>query len=121
MCTSVKSTREDNRDVHLGIKDQQVRCRIDTGARTNIFTSAQIRNLGGCKLQNSNKTLKSFSNHKIKPIGSVTLPVVYRDQKTNVHFEVVDLDQENGISGDTAVTLGLIYKADPDPQTPISA
>ncbi|XP_062583203.1 uncharacterized protein LOC134244964 [Saccostrea cucullata] len=121
MCTSVKSSQDDNWDVRLGIKGQQIRCRIDTGARTKILTSAQIRNLGGCTLESSNKTLKLFSNHKIKPIGSVTLPVVYRDHKTNVHFEVVDLDQENIISGDTAVTLGLIYKTDPHLQTSISA
>jgi hypothetical protein len=103
-------------DVHLGIKDQHVSCTIDTG----ILTSARIRNLGECKLQNSNKTLKSFSNHKSNPIVSVTLPVVCHDRKTNVHFEVVGFNQENIISGDTAVTLGLIYKVDPDLQTPIS-
>ena len=30
MCTSVNSIQDDGWDVHLGIKDQQVRCRIDT-------------------------------------------------------------------------------------------
>ena len=118
MCTSVNSIQHDGWDVHLGIKDQQVRCRIDTGAQTSILTSAQIKNLRGCKIENSKKTLKSFSNHKIKPIGSIS--VVYRDRKINVHFEVVDLDQENIISGDTAVALRLIHKVNPGSQIHVS-
>ena len=117
MCTSVNSIQDDGWDVQLGIKDQQVRCRIDTGARTSILTSAQIKSLRGRKLEKSNKTLKSFSNHKIKPIGSISLPVVYRDRKINVHFEV---DQENIISGDTAVALGLIHKVNPGSQIHVS-
>ena len=106
--------------MHLAIKDQQVCCRIDTGARISILTSAQIKKFRECKLEKSKKTLKSFSNHKIKPIGSISLPVVYRDRKINVYFEVVDLNQENIISGDTAVALGLIHKVNPGSQIHVS-
>jgi hypothetical protein len=103
-----ESNTRDNWVIDATVNNTSVRFRIDTGAKTSILTSAQIATIPGCKLQKSSKTLKSFSNHRITPDGSIKLPVTYRDKTTDVHFEVVSLDQENILGGDTAVALGLI-------------
>ena len=48
------------------------------------------------------------------------LTCFYRDRKINVPFEVVNLDQKNTISGDTAVALGMIHKVNTGSQIHVS-
>ena len=86
---------------------------IDTGAICNILVESEFDSLASkskVELQQSNRTLNFFSNHKIKPTGSVTLPVRYKDKESNVKFEVVNLEQENIICGNTAENLGLVQR-----------
>ena len=58
----------------------------------------------------SNKVLRSYTNHHIKPIATVKLPVTYKQESASASFELVDLVQENVLSGDTAEALGLISR-----------
>ncbi|XP_021374310.1 uncharacterized protein K02A2.6-like [Mizuhopecten yessoensis] len=93
----------------LNINGEDVKFRIDTGARVSMLTKNQIDNMSGNRhIKDSHRTLKSFSNHRIKPVGSVILPVKYCSRKDEINFEIVDIDQENIISGDSTVLLGLL-------------
>ena len=58
----------------------------------------------------SSKTLKSYTNHKINPVGTVTLPVKAKRKEINVTFEIVDLMQENIITGDIVEQLNLLQR-----------
>ena len=49
-------------------------------------------------------------NHKLKLVGTVELPVRYKGTRLAVLFEVVDLDQANLLSGETAEHMRLITK-----------
>ena len=93
----------------LIINEKKLSFRIDTGAKCNIMVKSEFDNLHNdvkSKLQKSDRTLKSFTYHKIKPIGSLTLPVSHEQKPCNVKFEIVDLDQEN-------ITLKKSYKRPP--------
>ena len=109
----VNSLKDDKWLTNLTISNKSLSFRIDTGAKCNILVKSEYDSLAKrskVELQKSNRTLKSFSNHKIKPVGSVTLPVRYKDKECNVTFEVVNLDQENIISGNVAENLGLVQR-----------
>ena len=43
-------------------------------------------------------------------MGTIFVPVTYKDKQISVRFEVVDLCQENIISGDIAESLGLLQR-----------
>ncbi|KAJ8318720.1 hypothetical protein KUTeg_003811 [Tegillarca granosa] len=111
---------DDKWTVNLNINGADVKFRIDTGSRVNILTKTQVDKLPGqINMNKSLKTLKSFSNHKIYPVGSVELPVMYSQDnvcQAMVSFEIVDFEQENIISGDSAMLLGLLIVPSEQPQ-----
>ena len=79
----------------LKVHNESLNFRIDTGAKCCIITKVDFDKFNNIKLEKSNKTLKSYSNHHIKPLGAVKLTVSYNDIYTEVKFEIVDLVQEN--------------------------
>ena len=88
--------------------------RIDTGARCNTLTLSNyhsVQHLAGDP-QTLQKVLKTYSNRIIHPAGTVTLHLSDKGKTTKTSFEVIDLDQENVISGATSEALGLIIKLD---------
>lgn len=60
------------------------------------------------KTHKTNKVLKSFTKHGIHPLFSVNLPIKHKKKLMNTHFEIVDLNQENIISGNIAEKSNLI-------------
>ena len=64
------------------------------------------------ELRQSAKVLCTYSNHRMKPIAAVDLPIQYRGKTFTTTFEVVALSQENIISGDTVEILSLIIRLD---------
>jgi hypothetical protein len=112
--TPVYNVSNDKWIVDLRVHNQDISFRIDTGAKCCIMVKSQLDTLTAngqdTKLSASQRTLRSFSNHKIKPVGTVSLPVSYKDKQTSVQFEIVDLKQENIISGDIAEKIGLIQR-----------
>ena len=88
--------------------------RIDTGATCNKLTLSNyqsVQHLAGDP-QTLQKVLKTYSNRIIHPVGTVTLHLSDKGKTTKTSFEVIDLDQENVISGATSEALGLIIKLD---------
>ena len=85
--------------------------RIDTGAKWNIMVTSDFDKLTKQgKLRESVKVLKSFTNHKIRPVGNSKLLINYKDKAAKIDFEIVDIEQENILSGNTAIQLGLIER-----------
>lgn len=65
--------------------------------------------VGSCKLTRwSTRCLESHTNHSIHPLYSVNLSIEHEGRRVNVQFGIVELEQENIISGDEAEELNLI-------------
>ena len=102
---------EDKWLVNLKVNGVTVPVRIDTGAKCNTITTDIWQTLPNAKIQNSQKRLKSYSNHIIKPIGTTKLQISNKGiVVSSVPFEVVDLGQDSVISGEVAESLNLIHK-----------
>lgn len=97
----------------ISILSQQVEFRIDTGAKCNTMTLNSYQSLMHTgELKRSNKVLRTYSNHKLKPVAAVDLPLAYKDRKARAELEIIDIEQENVLSGTTAEALGLIVRLD---------
>nr|XP_022311305.1 uncharacterized protein K02A2.6-like [Crassostrea virginica] len=97
--------------VKATINSKPVRFRIDTGAKSSIIVKSVFDSLGShAQTQKSTKVLKSYTNHRIRPLCSVNLPIKHKGKVVNTQFEIVELEQENIISGDVAETLNLIER-----------
>jgi hypothetical protein len=105
------SVADDKWVVQAHINSKPVKFRIDTGAKTSIIVKSVFDSLRSrAQTQRSTKILKSYTNHKIRPLYSVNLPVKHKGRLVNTKFEIIDLDQENIISGDVAEKLKLIER-----------
>lgn len=56
------------------------------------------------------KVLRTYSNHKIKPIVTVELQLKRKSSALTTSFEIVYLSPENVISVNTAESFGLIAR-----------
>ena len=54
--------------------------------------------------------LRTYSNHQIKPVAVAEFSLEYNSNLATTTFEIVDNDQENVLSGDTAEALQLILR-----------
>ena len=99
--------------VSICVLSQEVQFRIDTGAKCNTLTldSYQLLKHEG-ELKRSNRILRSYSNHRLRPVAAVDLPLKYKDRETKAELEIMDIAQENVLSGATAEALGLIIRLD---------
>ena len=99
--------------VSICVLSQDVQFRIDTGAKCNTLTldSYQLLKHEG-ELKRSNRILRSYSNHRLRPVAAVDLPLKYKDRETKAELEIMDIAQENVLSGATAEALGLIIRLD---------
>ena len=97
--------------VELLVHQQSIPFRIDTGAKCNLLTKTQLDKIcPRVDLQETSTRLKSYSNHAIKSIGCVHLPLAYSQPEVLAKFEIVNLNQENILSGSTAEKLKLIQR-----------
>ncbi|KAL2104348.1 hypothetical protein ACEWY4_001216 [Coilia grayii] len=97
----------------LEILSKRVPFRIDTGAKCNTLTLDNYQSLGHTgELQRSGVVLRSYSNHRLKPVAAVNLPISSQKAKVVAVFEILDIAQENVLSGATAEALGLIARLD---------
>ncbi|ROL46656.1 hypothetical protein DPX16_12549 [Anabarilius grahami] len=101
--TQTDEHSDDKWTADIEILSQKMPFRIDTGAKCNTLTlSSYQRLLHDGELKCSNRVLKSYSNHKLKPIAAVDLLTKYKDAEILTEFEIVDISQENVLSGATA-------------------
>ncbi|XP_052242487.1 uncharacterized protein K02A2.6-like [Dreissena polymorpha] len=112
--TTVFNTVDSSDDkwlVEMRLCKERTTFRIDTGAKCIILVKSTFGKVKKfVKLNHSTKTLNSFTNHRIKSIGTIIAPLKYKDKKINVQFKIVNLLQENIISGETAEKLGLLQR-----------
>lgn len=90
-----------------------MRFQLNRGAKANVtslktFNSLKCRRLS--TLRKTRTVLVSFSKHKLKPRGEVTLTARYKDQVENVQFFVVDTEVKSVLSGNSCVKLGLLKR-----------
>lgn len=98
---------------NLEILSKKVPFRIDTGAKCNTLTLDNYQSLGHTgELQCSSVVLRSYSNHRLKPVAAVNLQISSPKAKVNAVFEILDIAQENVLSGTIAEALGLIARLD---------
>lgn len=110
MCTEVLQLDSDW-DTSIEVSGKQVNFKIDTGAKCDIITFNEFENLPSPpKLGRSSRTLKSFTNHLLKPVGTADLKMKHKGQVYQIKFEVVDINNQNILSGSTAEKLGLIKR-----------
>ena len=81
------------------------RCRCNT---LTIDSYQSLMHTG--ELKRSNRVLCSYSNHKVKPVPAVDLLAKYKNWETRTEFEIVNIAQQNVLSGTTAEALGLIMR-----------
>lgn len=63
---------------------KRVQFKIDTGAKCNTLTLDSYQQLVHTgELKRSNKLLRSYSNHKLKPVAAVDLSVHYKQCVTD--------------------------------------
>ncbi|XP_052281117.1 uncharacterized protein LOC127878630 [Dreissena polymorpha] len=97
--------------VKLDVCDSKITLRIDTGAKFNILVEAEYdKIMNNVQLHRSSKPMKSYTNHQIKPLGSNFVSVKSGDKVISTRFEVVNLSQENILSGNMAEELGLVQE-----------
>ncbi|XP_052762296.1 uncharacterized protein K02A2.6-like [Mya arenaria] len=108
VCTAVIS---DKWDTELVIQGKNIQFKIDTGAKCNIITKNALNDRPVKPiLGRSARTLKSFTNHINKPVGTADMQVRHKGARHQIQFEVVDINNENIQSGNTAEQIGLIQR-----------
>lgn len=68
--------------------------RIDTGAKCNILTSSEFSNLDDVQLKKSNRILKSYSNHRITPIGTAIATGKQKQRKLGLSLRLWTLHKK---------------------------
>ena len=70
-------------------------------------------------LKESKNMLKSFSGHRIKPLGVITLPVTVNDTVYYENFQIVKLDHNvpNVLGIESCLKLNLLHKG---PSVPVN-
>ena len=71
-------------------------------------TVKDYENISHCsEIHSTDKILCTYSNLDIRPIDTAELPIVHKGNIIKTLFEILNIDQENVISGTTAENLGL--------------
>jgi hypothetical protein len=110
--TSAPCGAADNKWKQMAVvHGQSIKFMIDTGARCNTIQIRDFQEISHlAEIYPSSRLLRSYSNHIIRPIGTCSLPLTCNGITLMTSFEIVNLEQENVISGDTAEKLGLISR-----------
>ena len=102
---------DDKWTIRCRVENKQIKFKIDTGARCNTLTPSdhqKIQHEG--ELKRSTKLLRTYSNHQIKPVAVAELSLEHNSNLATTTFQIVDIDQENVLSGNTAEALQLISR-----------
>ena len=102
---------DDKWTIRCRVKNKQIKFKIDAGTRCNILTLSnyqKIQHEG--ELKRSRKLLRTYSNHQIKPVAVAELSLEHNSNLATTTFQIVDIDQENMLSGNTAEALQLISR-----------
>lgn len=104
----------------LQINNRRVKFQLDSGAKCNIMKFETFKKLKlKLPLRESKNMLKSFTGHKLKPVGFVTLPITVNNQVYHEDFQVVDIEHSvpNVLGIESCLKLNLIHKG---PTVPVN-
>ena len=95
----------------LQIGNGTLHCQLDTGAYASVIKTMQLRQVApNAKIKPTKKTLVSYSQHRITPMGYITLPVRFKDRRLNVNFYVIDSKQKPILSGKGCQALNFVQQ-----------
>ena len=96
----------------LEIAGTKVNFQLDTGAKCNVLPLSVYRklNIGKGKIPPSKTRLKSYTNHKVKAVGKVTLDCTYKGEAHKTLFEIVDLNAEPVLGAKSCSAMGLVKR-----------
>ncbi len=111
--TQTKDASNAKLTADIEVLSQKVPFWFDTGAKCKALTLSNYQELmHGGELKGSHRVLQSYSNHKLKPMAAVDLRIKYKSATVIAEFEIVDISQENVLSGERAEALGLVIRLD---------
>ena len=88
-----------------------VHCQLDTGAYARVINTMQLKQVApNTQIKQTKKTFVSYRQHRITPMGYVTLPVRLKDRRLNVNFYVIDSKQKTRSSGKVCEPLNLVQR-----------
>lgn len=95
ICADI-NTVETEWNENIEINDRTVRFQLDTGVKCNVLPLTTFKELGlNCyQLALSKTNLKSYSGHRVKPVGNIILQCYYQDHVSDNTFELLDLPSE---------------------------
>lgn len=109
--TAVSNQTDDKWVQILSASGTHIPFKIDTGAKCNTITVNDYQAISGhCPLRATSKVLRTYSNHHIHPVGTANIELQHRATTVTEEFQVVNLVQENVISGAVAESLGLLNR-----------
>ena len=93
----------------LQVDNDTLHCQLDTGAYARVINTMQLKQLPpNAMIKQTKKTLVSYGQHRITPMGYVTLSVRLNDRRLNVNFYVKDSKQKPILSGKVCEALNLV-------------
>lgn len=111
MIQPADTVTDDKWTIRCKVENKQIKFKIDTGARCNTLTLSdyqKIQHEG--ELKRSTKLLRTYSSHQIKPVAVAELSLKHNSNLITTTFQIVDIDQENILSGNTTEAVQLISR-----------
>ena len=79
------------------VNDHALQCQLETGAYASVLNANQLQQIAPkATVKPTNKTLVSYSQHRITPVGCVSLPVRYKGRTIHVKFYFIENQPEEG-------------------------
>ena len=111
MTQPAEAVPDDKWTIRCRVENKQIKFKIDTGACCNTLTLSDYQKIQyEGELKRSKKLLHTYYNHQIKPVAVAELSLEHNSNLAITAFQIVDIDQENVLSGNTAEALQLISR-----------
>jgi hypothetical protein len=97
------------------INGVEVQCKLDTGAEANVISVGTLQSLSKiCKpaIQSTSTVLTAYNNNKIKPAGTVNLPVLHKGCTYDLEFFVVSHDASTILGLPSCRVLDIVRRVD---------
>ena len=90
-----------------------VEFKLDNGAKANIIPRQIYDNLSmRGKLEETNEVLSSYGNHRVVPVGKVSLSCTVKERTLSLDFYVVDLESVPILGLEACTRFNLLKKID---------
>ncbi|XP_060084332.1 uncharacterized protein K02A2.6-like [Ylistrum balloti] len=95
----------------IEIGGSKITVQLDTGAQCNVIPLDMMKSMENVDMNLKPSTpMRSFSGHKIKPKGKVTLPCKHKDKMYRQDFQAVDQNVKPILGADACQAMGLVKR-----------